>query len=149
MAQTTSHMSGVNSTIEVSSNGTTWVAIGGTGIVTDPGEQSGDVGEEYTYEGMYALLATGKKKAFDITVKIVYTSTVGEAWQIVRTAWETADRILYLRYSPSGGGTGASLLTTTQGRLSGLTPPKTDTGDAKPLTAGFKLRVARLIESTL
>jgi hypothetical protein len=142
MAQTTK--------VEFSVNGSSWTDISGSSNSVDPGEQSGQSGEVYTFTGQDpAAITAGKSEPIEIDVKIVYTETAGEAFEVVRAQFQVTGRAGYLRWSPRGGTTGQSSYVTGAGVLTGLKWPAADAEDAKPIMAGFKLKVAVITKSTL
>src|SRR6266540_5108026 len=124
MAQTTGAVAGVAAKVEFSVNGSAWTDISGSSNSIDPGEQSGQSGEAYTFTGQDAAAITaGKSEPIEIDVKIVYTETAGEAFEVVRAQFQVSGRAGYLRWSPRGGTTGQSQYTTGAGVLTGLKWP--------------------------
>lgn len=149
MAQTTGGTSGVAAKVEVSANGSSWTDISGSTSVLDPGEQAGATGDAYTFSGDTAIVTAGKTEPLEITVQGVYTETAGEGFEVVRAQFQTSARVLYVRWSPKGGTTGQFLHTAAAGVISGLTWPKVDTGDGKPVPWAFKVRTPSITKSTL
>ena len=149
MAQTTGAVAGVGAKVEFSVNGSSWTDISGSANAVDPGDQSGMSGETYTFTGNDAIITAGKNEPIEIDVKIVYTETAGEAFEIVRAQWQTTGRAGYLRWSPRGGSTGQALYTSGAGVLTSFKWPPSDAEDGKPIMAGFKLKVSTITKSTL
>lgn len=149
MAQTTGAVSAVSAKVEFSANGSSWTDISGSASVVEAPDQSGMSGETYTFTGETAIVTAGKTEPVEITVKIVYTETSGEAFETVRAQWQTAGRAGYLRWSPRGGTTGQFQYTTAAGVLTGFTWPLSDAGDGKPVPCGFKLKVPSITKSTV
>ncbi len=150
MAQTTGATAGVNAKVEFSVNGSSWTDISGSANAVDPGEQTGQSGEAYTFTGQDAAAITaGKSEPIEIDVKIVYTETAGEAFEVVRAQFQVLGRAGYLRWSPKGGSSTQFMYTTGAGVLTGLKWPPADAEDAKPIMAGFKIKVAAITKSVL
>jgi hypothetical protein len=63
-----------------------WVDISGSSSVVEQPEQTRISGEGYTFDGDNALVEGGKKEPMDIVVKITYTETAGEAFEIAMAA---------------------------------------------------------------
>lgn len=149
MAQTTGAVPGVNCKVEFSADGSAWTDISGSTSVVESPEQSGMSGEAYTFSGDNPIVTAGKKEPIEITVKIIYTETAGEAFKVVRTQWQTSGRVGYLRWSPRGGSSGQEQNTTGVGVLTAFTWPGTDAGDGKPIACGFKLKAPLITPSTV
>lgn len=149
MAQTTGAVPGVNCKVEFSVNGSAWTDISGSTSVVEAPDQSGMSGEAYTFTGETAVVTAGKTEPAEITVKIVYSETAGEAFEVVRAQFQVAGRAGYLRWSPRGGTTGQFQYTTAAGVLTALTWPGTDAGDGKPIACGFKLKVPSITKSVV
>lgn len=149
MAQSTGGTAGVNAKVEFSVNGSSWTDISGSSSSVDPGEQPGMSGEAYTFSGDNAVVTAGKNEPIEIDVKILYTETAGEAFEVVRAQFQTTGRAAYLRWSPKGGTTGQFLFTSAAGVLTGISWPPSDAGDGKPIMAGFKIKVPSITKSVL
>lgn len=150
MAQTTGATAGVNAKVEFSVNGSAWTDLSGSASALDPGEQSGMSGEVYVFTGETAAAVTaGKTEPAEITIKVAYTETAGESFEVVRAQFQVAGRAAYIRWSPKGGTTGQFLFTSGLGVLTGLTWPPVDAGDGKPIMAGFKIKVPSITKSVL
>lgn len=149
MPQTTTALSAVDAKIEFSTDGTTWIDISGSSNSIEPGEQSRQSGEVYTFQGDTAIITAGKREPLEIEVKVVFTPTAGEAWATVRPAFEAAGGKGYLRWSPQGGSTGQKQYTTDAGVLTSLTYPPAVADDANPIMTGFKLKTPKVTESTI
>jgi hypothetical protein len=148
MAQTTTAISRVDGQVEFSTDNSTWTDISGSITSVDPGEQGRDIGEEYVLEGDLPVMGEGKSQTLEITCKGLWSPTAGEAFAVVKAAWEARGRC-YLRWSPQGGATGDKRYTTSYGYLTGFMWPKVDATDAKPMPCGFKLKTGKITESTI
>lgn len=149
MAQTTGAVSGSGAKVEFSTNGSSWTDISGSASSVDPGSQSGMAGEIYTFAGDNAIITAGKNEPIELDVKIVYSETAGEAFEVVRAQWQTSGRAGYLRWSPRGGTTGQFQYTTGAGVLVAFSWPPATAEDGKPIMCGFKLRVAAITKATV
>lgn len=107
MAQTTGGMARANFKVEVSTNGSDWTDISGQAATATPSGGEQIAGEQNTADGS-APIVTGSNKTSSVTVEVscVYTETGGEAWKVVQARFDGADKTIYLRYSPAGGGNG-------------------------------------------
>lgn len=149
MAQTTTALPMTNAKLEFSADGSSWTDISGSSNSLESPEQSGAAGEAYTFTGNTAVVTAGKTEPVEITAKILFTPTAGEAFAVVRAQWQTAGRAGYLRWSPQGGTTGNKQYTTSAGVLTGFTWPGGAADDAKPIPCGFKLKAPSIVESTV
>jgi hypothetical protein len=128
-----------------------WVDISGSSSVVEQPEQSRISGEGYTFDGDNAIVEGGKKEPMEIVVAIVYTETAGEAFEIVRAAWEATGcgERMCLRYSPNGGNAGDALYTTPRGIITNFLYPNMDAAAGGPIMAGFTLKVGYLTASVI
>jgi|FLYN01.1.fsa_nt_gi hypothetical protein len=148
MPQTTDAISARNVKIEFSTNGTSWTDISGSANAIDSTEQPRMSGESYTASGDTAIVTGGKREPIELEIKIVYTETAGEAFEVVRAAHDS-DGVGYLRWSPKGGTTGQKQYTTGKGVITGFTYPPIDTSSGDPILGGFKLKVPSITPSTI
>jgi hypothetical protein len=155
MAQTTGAFSGVDFTIEVSTDGSTWTDISGSANAVTPGTQTQMTGTIYTGQGRVAIVTSGKLEPLEVEVRIVYTEESGEGFAFIRPEFEAGDRI-YFRYSPKGiGATGRAVFTASNDQatagavvISSLEWPTVDAGSADPLAVSFTLMCPALIRTT-
>lgn len=155
MAQTTDALSGADFQIEISDDGATWDDISGSTNAVNPGNTTIMSGETYTGDGAGPIITVGKREPIELDVRIVYTETAGEAFELVRAAAD-GNRRLYLRYSPGGGNVGDARYTVADsagaaaaGVLTEVTYPEVDAGSGDPVLAGFKLKAAYLARSVI
>jgi hypothetical protein len=155
MAVTTTSMSAVDATVEVSADGSTWVDISGSANSIEPGDQPRMTGTAYVFQGDVALVASGKREPLEITVNALYTETAGETFETVR-AWFEAGTRCYFRYSPQGvGATGRAVYTasndgTTAGAvvITTLSWPTAEAETADPVAISFQVMAPALIRTT-
>lgn len=148
MTQTTDAMSGLDCPIEVSTDNSTWTNISGSSSSIEPSAQTRQTGVKYTLDGDYPIITTGKRQPMEIEVKIIYTQTAGEAFEIVRAAFE-AGTPLYVRWSPGGGAVGDQRFTSSKGVVTEFLYPGASGEDPGPLAGSFKLQVPRVIPSII
>jgi hypothetical protein len=148
MTQTVDALSGTNLLIEVSADNTTWTDISGASNSIEPGDQTRQTGVVFTFSGDTAIITSGKREPMDITVKAVYTETTGEAFEVVRAIHEGTGEI-YIRWAPRGGTTGDAQYTSAKGVLSAFTYPGSAADDAKPIMAGFKVKVPKVTRALI
>jgi hypothetical protein len=148
MSQTTDAMSGLDCPIEISTDDTAWSNISGSTSSIEPSAQTRQTGVKYTLDGDYPIITTGKREPMEIEVKIIYTATVGEAFEIVRAAFE-AGSPLYVRWSPAGGQPGDQRFTSGKGVVTEFLYPGASGEDPGPLAGSFKLQVPRVIPAAV
>lgn len=144
MAQTTGAVPQSCGIIEVSQLGVSWVDISGVANTLEQPEQTRMVGETRTLTGELPIVKGGKREAMDVVVKIVYTEVDAEAYQQIRSIFETSGcgaGAMYLRYSPAGGNADNERLTSDQGVLTSWLYPNLNAEEAGPIMTGFTLRV--------
>ncbi len=147
MAQTQGAVACVDAKVEFSTNGSSWTDISGSSNSVDPGTQTRQNGETYTFQGDTAILTAGKREPLEITVRAVYTETAGEAYALMRAAFEAAGSVGYIRYSPRGGATGQDVYTSPAGIITELPYPMADATDADPKLMEVTVRVPYLTKS--
>lgn len=158
MAQTQDAVSQSNFQLQVSLDGTAWTDISGnaTAISTSGGEQQ--IGSVNTADGDAAIVTPSQKYApTDFTISIVYTKTTGEAFDIVMTQWESADKSIYVRYAPEGGigaVAGNDLFTLSDANdaafkapIVSILPPNLDTSSGAPAIAQFTVKAPKATRS--
>lgn len=130
--------------IEISTDNVTWTPISGESNTLEQPEQTRMVGEARTLAGELPIVKGGKREAFDIVVKIIYTETDAEAYQQIRAIFEQsgcAAGEMYLRYSPRGGSADHERITSDKGILTSFLYPNLNAEEAGPIMAGFTLRI--------
>lgn len=138
MAQATGAVSFRNCKIEISNNGTVWTNVSGwaNSISIEGGERM--VGEFFTLDGDTPILTPGKRGAFDLTTKIVYTEGVSDPYETFRTTYE-GGTAMYIRWSPKGGTTGQFQFTTDAGII--ITPAYPSGAADSPDAIAFEFKV--------
>lgn len=157
MAQTTGGMSAVVADVEYSTNGTAWTSLSGSTTSVEDFEQDRMTGETYTFDGDSAIITKGKREPMEITFRFVYTETAGEAFEVIRAAWEAdGGTDLYFRWSPKGiGASGRFVFTTCNGAGAAAAVPITHfayfnltADDAAPLAGSWTIRCSQVIKTT-
>lgn len=147
MAQTTSVYSMTDGVIEFSTNGSSWTDISGSMNGVEAPEQTRMSGEDYTVSGDKAIVTSGKLEPAEVAAKIVYSETAGEAFEVIRAAWETPGQKVYLRWGR--GGSGSYRYTTDAGVLTSFTYPPLSAPDAKPKVLGIKVKTPGITKSVV
>lgn len=139
MAQTTGGTTARVSTVGISADGSSWTDISGyTNAVTGT-DQDRTSGETYTFDGDKAIVGVGKREPVESTIKIVYTEGAGEAWKVLRAAFENATPY-YVRYTVKPATTGNSRFTSDAGYITNCPYPEVDSTSGDPVTCEFTIR---------
>lgn len=156
MTQTTTAMSGANSKVEVSTNGTVWTDISGANTTVSVSGGEIGAGSQHTALGTEAVVTSSKKKApVTVTVKCLYTETTSEPWNVVRGVYDSATPVLYVRWSPAGGGTGALRYNTAVGGAAAAVPlltctlPDLDANSEDPAMFEFSVMTPGIKQETV
>lgn len=157
MAQTTGYISQGIWTAEVSTDGVTWIDISGqAGKVTPSG---GDqlTGSQHTAEGSApVVVGSSKTEAVQAEISILYTETAGEAFRVVKAAYDSTAKVIFFRYAPRGAGTGNKrYMAATDADVAfaspiiNCMPPELDAGTGDPAMASFSIIFPKWVEETL
>lgn len=143
--------------IEVSDDGTTWVDISCTSssVKVSGGEQAiGEVNTACSAEPI--VTGSGKVSARIIEVNALYTETAVEAWRLVADRFASANKTIFLRYSPNGGNSGDALFTVTSdldvaiaAPIISANPPEGDASTGDPKMFIFSVMASKLSESVI
>jgi len=147
MSLTTSGISWVDAVLESSANASTWTDMSGfsSSISQDGGERATE--DTFTFQGDTPILGKGKRSSKKITVNIVYTEGVSDAYATVRAAYE-AGSTLYLRWVPKGKTASNKVYTTSAGIVTKCPDPAGEAESAKTVLVEFELACATVTEST-
>lgn len=128
-----------------------WVDISGSSQTLGGTDQSRISDQAYTLDGDGAIITAGKKEPMELVVEIVYTETAGEAFELVRAAWETGGcrGRACLRWSPAGGNIGDFIFTTDRGYLINFIYPPADATAGGPIMVGFTLKASEITTSVV
>lgn len=146
MAQTTSARSARAAKVEFSTNGSSWTDVSGIASKVDIGGGDLKVESVETFTGHTPIITPGKFEAATVKVTSVYTEGASEPYTLAKTAYDAAS-LLYIRWSPWGGGTGTKQYTAS-GYVTKLPIPSGDSGDAKAIMMDTEIKVASITEST-
>lgn len=152
MPQTTGSVALACGLLEVSSGDcTSWTNISGSSSVLGPPSQTRMSGEAYTFDGDGAIIQGGKKEPLELVFSTVYTETAGEAFEYVRALFDAVGcgAHMCVRWSPDGGDVGDFRFSTNLGILVSFTYPPMDAGTGGPIMAGFTLKVAEIVITTI
>lgn len=147
-------ISTVDATLEISSDGNTWVDLSGMATEVQVPEQTRMSGTAYVFGLDVAKVTAGKREPVEITVNGLYSEENAELFETIRPWFQSGARV-YFRYSPKGvGATGRAVYTasndgTTPGAVmvTALKYPDIVAGSADPAPASFKLLVPALIRT--
>ncbi len=147
MAQTTTYISW-NAKLEFSSNGSAWTDVSGS--TTDVNDSGGDIASNkiFTNNTATPIVGYGRKDEHKITANIVYTKTAGEAWALLKAAYD-GDTDAYFRWSPAGGAVGDKRYTSSKGRITKLPNPSGKQEDSTPVQITVELTCASVAEDTV
>lgn len=147
MPQTTSAVPQSCARIDIStlSDCSVWTDVSGSANSITGTTQTRMVGEEYTFDGDYALVEPGKHEPFDLTVRIVFTNVVTEAYRIVRDQFleGACDGKICLRWIPSGA-VGGDGFETNYAPVTSFDWPPVDAATAGPVMISFVVRVSSI-----
>lgn len=123
----------------------TWYDISGeTNLVTFPKEVV-TTGSVAVFDDDTHVLSSGKKPPITATVSIVYTENAAEAWELVRSKWQTegCEKVMCLRVTPKGGAVGDMEIGVGDANhnalLVGFSPPTMNAGAGDPSMAEFDI----------
>jgi len=150
MPQTTGSVSKALGRIEISTDLTTWVNVSGSSQSITSTEQERNTGDEHTLDGDVPLSEGGKRNAMDIDFNIVYTEVAGEAYELVRAAFENANTLggIYVRWVPKGGTSGTAAMyrtpITKAATLKTFKYPDVDANGAGPIMGMFRVHTPEI-----
>jgi len=134
--------------VEISTDGTNWSDISGKFNTITPGGGARETGETHTGGQAKPVMGVGGLAAVELTVKILYTEGLSDAYKKVLDAYK-AGTALYLRYSPLGGSQGQFMYTTDEGIVTTAPYPGGDVGSGEPIPVEFTLKTAALNDSVI
>lgn len=125
-----------------------WTNISGSTQSVQNTTQTKAVGEEYTLDGIGAIVEVGKIEPFDLTVRIAFTNVATEAYPIVRAAFNTAacQGKVCVRWIPSGV-VGGEVFATNYAPITSFDWPPVDASTAGPIFTNFVIRVSLIDRS--
>jgi len=151
MTQTTGGMSFIAADVAVSADNSTWLDL--TPFATTVGVEGGTrkTGQVNTFDGDTPIVKAGKRESVKVTVRYVYTEDAADtgAFETVRTQYETAGGLLYVRYSPQARATDVFEFTTGAAIVTDFTYPQGECGDGEPLCDEFTVECAKLTKAAV
>lgn len=149
MPQTTGQTTFVDAYIAISINGSVYTDISGIANELTVEGGSRQSGEAYTAEGDTPIIGSGKREPLNVKMKIVYTESGSEGFEILRGQYETAGGgAVYVKWSPKGNDPGEYVYTTTAGVLVDFGYPGGPVEPGDPLTVEMGVKVAAIIKTT-
>lgn len=90
MTQTTGAMYGIDSKLEMTTNGgSTWTDFSGQSNTIDPGDGGvRDQGKFFTFDGDKAIVRVGKRNPVSLKIKVAYTENDAELFEIAHGCYE-------------------------------------------------------------
>lgn len=156
MAQTTGGMSRANYKVEVSTDGTAWTDISGANATVQADGGDIGVGSQHTAASGEAVVVSNKKREpITVTASCLYTEVTSEPWQVVREVYESDNPLLYVRFSPKGGGAGDLRYTTAVNGVAAAVPlvscglPELDVSSEDPAMFEFSVMAPALLKETI
>ena len=156
MAQTTGGIPVSGFKVEVSTNGSVWTDVSGQAAQVTVEGGDNKVGTQHTAYGAEAIVVSGNKTdPRTVTVRSVYTETTGEAFAVVWAQYAAADKVIYLRWSPQGGGAGDFQYTCAVGGAAAAVPivsctlPEQDAGAEDVALFEFSVMTPGLLKSAV
>jgi hypothetical protein len=149
MAQTDDQISGVANYLATSTDGTSFTDQSGYSNAVEPGSQSRQSGETYTFDGDGALITYGKREPVDLTVRVVYTEDAQSHWEAARTAFEAGTR-WQVRWCPSGNTAGKFSFTSgADSKITEFNWPAPDAGSPDPILCEYVVRTAAITKAVV
>jgi len=151
MTQTTAGLSFIAADVAVSADNSTWLDMTpfGASIAVEGGTRK--TGEVNTFDGDTPILTAGKRESVKVTVRYVYTEDAADtgAFETVRTQYETAGGLLYVRYSPKARASTVFEFTTGAAIVTDFSYPQGECGDGEPLCDEFTVACASLTKAAV
>jgi hypothetical protein len=146
-----------NFAVEISTNGTTWLAVSDATVKVDDVELSRPSGEAYVGGSSdFATVTVGKREPVEITLTFLYDETTNSAATTVFDQFQSATPRLGVRWSPRGLVSSARAYATSNdgattglGVITNVTLSALDPGEAEPYVAMVTVRTPVIRQYTL
>ena len=120
----------------------TWYDLGSELTSLTGTKMTREVGSVAVFGDLYHVIAGGKVPPLTVTVSGVYSEVPTEAFELVKTLWETpgvsdCDKCIAIRWIPKGGTPGDAMYAMLNAQLVGFKYPELDAGSASPITFEF------------
>lgn len=148
MAQTADAITFEDCKVEFSANGSSWTDVSGFASTVTISGGVRQTGEQYTFDGEFAIVRRGKAEPFEISVDAVYTEAGSDAYAMAKAAYEGGSD-LYIRWSPLGGSVGNKQFTSTVGIVTDPPYPTGEAGGGDPVLFTTKLKCTQINETTI
>jgi hypothetical protein len=125
--------------LEISPDNSTWYDISGYATSVDPGEMVRNDGEVFVFGSDKGKVTTGKLAVREINIEVLYNESGTVPYGTIRSAIDS-NSTYYIRWSPTGGGSGSYQYTSDAGKWVSVNDPGAEADSADPivLTATFK-----------
>ncbi len=137
MAQTTGQITGKDLEIQLSTDGTNYTDYSGSTNAVEPSGGERSKGELHTFDTDYPLIATGKRAAVTVKIKVVYTEVSGEAADTLH-GYYVNDTPVYLRFRPRGTAATRWQFTGGPGYITTMVAPQLDAGNGEPVAVSME-----------
>lgn len=146
-----------NFAVEISTNGTTWLAVSDATVKMDDVELTRPSGEAYVGGSSdYATVTIGKREPVEITLTFLYDETTSSAATTVFDQFQSATPRLGVRWSPRGLVSSARAYATSNdgtttglGVITSVTLSALDPSEAEPYVAMVTVRAPAIRQYTL
>jgi hypothetical protein len=146
-----------NFAVEISINGTTWLAVSDANVKVDDVEQTRPSGEAFVGGSSdYATITVGKREPVELTLTFLYDEASGSAANTIYDQFESATPRLGVRWSPRGLVSSARAYSTSNdgsttglGVITNVTLQALDASDASPYVAMVTVRTPTIRQYTL
>ncbi len=148
MTRTGEGLSFVAADVEVSQDGTTWVAMSAhaTSIAVTGGDRT--TGEVNVFDDEIPIVKAGKKASQDLTIRYVYTEEAAGPFVQIRS-WDTAEGgIMYARYWPLGKNVASFCFSTGAGIITTFQDPGGDAGAGDPVLCEVTIKTEQLAKTS-
>lgn len=150
MAQTTGAMSWVDSYLEYSQDGSSWIDFSGFSNALSVSGGDRAIGEVFTSDGDTPIITAGKRSMLEVAVTAVYTEGSSDVWPDAFINYDTDDGgAFYFRWAPAGSDSGNAQYTTSAGELINPGWPMGESDNPDALTVEIVLACASISKGVI
>jgi len=140
MAQTTGAMNGAAFFISMQTGGTgLYTDISGSSQSIEMPELERFTGDAYTPDSDTGIVVFGKQKPFDLTVNVIYTEALAEAWNDLEDAYRNKT-LVSIKWQPAGSSGGNDTYATNAARIYKMQLPNGDASNSDVIVCSFTLK---------
>lgn len=157
MAQTTGGISNSAAIISISTDAVSFSDISGyaSTVEVSGGDQIAS-SQQVLYGDAALVLSSGKTEPYRITMRIVYTVTDGQPFDLIWDRFKGPAKTLCVRWSHAGASGDIRFTTTNAAKkaaqlvpIVSCTPPGVDTGTGEPVMFSFTVLSSDLLKTTI